>query len=94
MVLYGLVSLVLLVYAVVDLTTTPSAAMRTLPKPLWYFVVLVVPLVGPVAWLLAGRPKRSGRSSAPPARQVAPDDDEEFLRELRRRQADPRDDAA
>ena len=92
-VLYVLVSLGLLVYALVDLVTTPASAVRTLPKALWFLVVLP-PLFGPGAWLLAGRPRRAGRTDAPPARPLAPDDDEDFLRELRRRRPDPRDDAA
>ena len=93
MVLYALISLGLLVYAVVDLVTTPAPAVRTLPKWLWAVVVLP-PGVGPLAWLLFGRARRGPATSGPPARPVAPDDDEEFLRELRRRKADPRDDAA
>ena len=94
-VFYALLSLGLLVFALVELTATPGTAVRTLPKPLWY-VVLVLPLIGPLSWLLLGRPRRRDRStpSAPPARPVAPDDDEDFLRELRRRRLDPRDDAA
>ncbi len=96
MIVYGLVTLVLLVYAVVDLTRTPGAQVRTLPKPLWYPVVVLLAPFGPLAWLLFGRPKRGGAAptAAPPARPVAPDDDEDFLRELRRRTRDPRDDAA
>jgi len=94
-VLYALVSLGLFAYAIVDLVTTPSSAVRTLPKALW-FVVVLPPLLGPLAWLLFGRPRRGGgtRGSAPPPRPVAPDDDEDFLRDLRRRGQDPRDDAA
>ena len=84
------VSVVLLVVALVDMLRTPAALMRTLPKPLWLLVVLP-PYFGPVAWFLAGRPKR-GTSGPVPGRQVAPDDDEDFLRELRRRSRDPRDD--
>ncbi len=94
MVLYALVSLGLFAYALVDLVTTPREQVRTLPKLLW-LVVLLVPLFGGLAWLLAGRPRRRRSGpSAPPARPVAPDDDDEFLRELRRRRSDPRDDAA
>ncbi|MCW2615133.1 MAG: hypothetical protein JWN08_2127, partial [Frankiales bacterium] len=63
-VLYA-VSLVLLVYAVLDLLRTPAAQVRTLPKLLW-FVVLLPPLFGPVAWLLAGRPT-PGRTRPSPA---------------------------
>lgn len=99
---YALISLALLVYCVLDVLTTPRAAVRSLPKPLWLLLVLA-PLVGPAAWFLAGRPPRGTarqplRPTAPPERG-APDDDEEFLRELRRRAEeqrrrakDPRDD--
>lgn len=96
MVIYALVSLGLFAYALVDLVTTPSSAVRTLPKPLWFLVVLP-PVLGPLAWVLFGRARRGGGGqlrSAPPARPIAPDDDEDFLRELRRRSRDPRDDAA
>ena len=98
MIVYGAVTLVLLVYAVVDLTRTPGAQVRTLPKPLWYPIVVLLAPLGPVVWLLLGRAKggTSGAAQppAPPARPIAPDDDEDFLRELRRRSRDPRDDAA
>ena len=97
-VLYA-VALVLLVYCVLDLLRTPAAQVRTLPKLLW-FVVLLPPLFGPAAWLLAGRPDRKGPRPVAPTRG-APDDDEDFLRELRRRAddqrrraRDPRDDGA
>ena len=94
MVVYALVVLGLFAYAVVDLVSTPASAVRTLPKPLW-FVVVLPPLFGPLAWLLFGRPRRArGEVPTAPARPVAPDDDEEFLRDLRRRSRDPRDDAA
>jgi hypothetical protein len=94
-VVYALVTLGLFVYAVVDLVSTPASAVRTLPKPLW-FVVVLPPVFGPIAWLLFGRARRprGNAPSAPPVRPVAPDDDEDFLRDLRRRSRDPRDDAA
>ncbi len=95
MVLYALVVLGLFAYAVVDIVSTPASAVRTLPKPLW-FVVVLPPLFGPLAWLFFGRARRprGETPAAPPARPVAPDDDEDFLRDLRRRARDPRDDVA
>ena len=95
MVLYALVVLGLFAYAVADLVKTPASAVRTLPKLLW-FVVVLPPLFGPLAWLVFGRPRKAKQQApaTPPARPVAPDDDEEFLRDLRRRARDPRDDAA
>jgi hypothetical protein len=102
-VLYGggvlvLVEIALLVYCVLNVITTPDDQVRNLPKLLWLLLVVVVPLVGGIAWLVAGRPqgpsrslppKGQGRPSAPgrPARATAsaPDDDEDFLRGLRER---------
>ena len=86
----GVLSLLAFAYCLLDCATSRRDDVRTLPNPLW-FVVLLVPIFGPAAWYLAGRPKPgSGRAvpkvlpdAAPPS--TSPDDDEEFLRELRRR---------
>jgi hypothetical protein len=86
----GILSLLVLVYCVLDIATSRPQDVRGLPKPVW-FVVVFLPLLGPLAWYLAGRPQPgSARNvprvlpdAAPPA--STPDDDEEFLRELRRR---------
>lgn len=86
----AILSLLAFAYCLLDLVTSRREDVRTLPKSVW-FVVLLVPVFGPAAWYLAGRPAPgAGRKgpkvlpeSAPPA--STPDDDEEFLRELRRR---------
>ena len=89
-------SLGLFVYCVLDVARSSPGNVRTLPKPLW-FLVLLAPLFGPVSWLLAGRPARRPKA----VREVrgGPDDDEDFLPDLRReeedrrrRSRDPRDD--
>ena len=96
----GLLGLALLVYSVLDVVTTPGDAVKVLPKPVWLLVVLA-PVLGPVLWFSFGRPPRgtARRSLRPGAAPGAPDDDDEFLRELRRRAEeqrrrarDPRDD--
>jgi len=84
------IALVLLVYCVLDLLRTPASLVRTLPKPVWC-LLLLAPVVGPVAWLLAGRPaKGTPRPAAPAPGRGAPDDDDAFLRELRKRADDQR----
>jgi hypothetical protein len=101
-----LVELVLLVFCVLDVITTPEPAVRNLPKLVWLLLVLVLPLVGGVAWLVAGRPQRTTRPGGlpykgsagrfpeyeRPGRAVAqnPDDDEAFLRGLRERAEEQR----
>ncbi len=91
--LYGAV-LVLSLYALIDCILTPRFDARLLPKWLWLVLVVIVPVLGPVAWLLGGRPQRSRVEETVPADDsprarsrgrkapVAPDDDPAFLRKL------------
>ena len=94
--LIALSLLTLQVYALVDLVRADSDEVRTIPKSLW-FVVWLIPILGPVAWLLLGRPQvgpspggggpgggGGGITGGPrPTRgPLAPDDDPEFLRRL------------
>jgi Phospholipase_D-nuclease N-terminal len=44
------------VFCVLDALLTPEPAVRTLPKFGWVLIVLFFPLIGSVAWLVAGRP--------------------------------------
>lgn len=85
----GVLNLLAVVYCVLDLSTSRAADVRLLPKPLW-LLVLLLPVVGPAAWWLAGRPRPGSGRTVPkvlPDRTTSrrPDDDEEFLRQLRRR---------
>ncbi|SDQ15860.1 PLD nuclease N-terminal domain-containing protein [Quadrisphaera sp. DSM 44207] len=88
--LLALLALVLVVYALLDCLRRPGDQVRGLPKALWLAVIVLLPVVGAVAWLLAGRGRGRGPGgSRPPQRPVAPDDDPEFLWRLeqeRRRQ--------
>ena len=51
-----LIELVLLVYCLLNIITTPEPQIRNLPKLLWIVIVLALPLIGGIAWLVAGRP--------------------------------------
>ncbi|MGZ4613451.1 MAG: PLD nuclease N-terminal domain-containing protein [Kineosporiaceae bacterium] len=76
----------LFVYAFVDCLRADARDLRQLPRPIWLLAIFV-PVVGPVLYLLLGRPVRM--TEEPVARPIAPDDDPEFLRRLdieRRRQ--------
>ena len=98
--LLGLADLCLLVYCFLDVIRTPSAHVRNLPKPVWLILCFIPPILGPIAWLLFGRPPESSTASMPykgnrgippeydrPGRAAAasPDDDAAFLRSLRER---------
>lgn len=89
-------SLALTIYCVVDAIQTDEGSVRNLPKLVWLLLILLFPIVGPVAWLIAGRPQRSRlgglsqqqrwddhrrrRDQEPPPR--GPDDDPDFLKDL------------
>ena len=106
----ALVELVLFVYCLLDVITTPEHQVRNLPKLLW-LLLLFIPIIGPISWLVAGRPigPRSRPGGLPykgntgafpeydrPGRAAAqnPDDDEAFLRGLRERAEEQRKRAA
>jgi hypothetical protein len=100
----GLIFLGLWVFCFIDVLLTPDTAVRNLPKLAWVFIVLLLPDIGSIAWLIAGRPwnrvpaaqARGATGRFPeydrPGRYVPtnPDDDEEFLAGLRRRAEEQR----
>lgn len=84
----------LAVYALVDLASSDERRRGGIPKWLWVVLIVLLPYLGPVAWILVGRAASRGpggtgvgRAGGPagtgPARRrrgpVAPDDDPDFL---------------
>ncbi|WP_260430793.1 PLD nuclease N-terminal domain-containing protein [Nocardioides sp. LS1] len=102
--LVAVVSFALWVYCLIDVISTPEARMRNLPKVVWVLLVLIFPLVGSIAWLVAGRAETNARRSAHereapgfpeydrPGRAAPADPakDEEFLRQVRERAEEQR----
>ncbi|GAA4674977.1 PLD nuclease N-terminal domain-containing protein [Streptomyces youssoufiensis] len=98
-----LLILALWIYAFIDCLNTPENEVRKLPKVAWVIIVLLFGevLIGPIAWLTVGRPRKAvggaggtggGIAGAFGGRRggggwVAPDDNPEFLKSLRK---DPR----
>jgi hypothetical protein len=81
-------------YCFLDVIRTDAGRVQSLDKLVWLVVVLL-PVLGPAAWLLLGRPMPAGAGAAHPHRPEgrAPDDSPEFLASLekeirRRRRAD------
>ena len=86
------------VYGLIDCLRSEPDDVRSIPKPAWVLVIVVLNVIGVGLWFLFGRPRyavsgpnaRMGgfaatrRPSAPGnhGRSVAPDDDPEFLRNL------------
>ena len=91
-----LIEICLFVYCLIDAIQTPSDEVRNLPKVTWVVLIILVPFIGSVAWLAAGRPTARRQSAwaagsgfpeyerprAP--RSYAPDDDPAFLAQLRK----------
>lgn len=90
----GLLVLGLWIFSFIDVLLTPETECRNLPKLAWIFLVLLVPLLGSIAWLVAGRRwNRAASASQRPSAGRAPtnpDDDEEFLAGLRLRAEEQR----
>ena len=93
-----LIEIALLVYCLIDCIQTDSARIRNLSKTTWVFVIIILPIIGSIAWLVAGRPEHSsrGRQVPWPSTQTAgfpeyerprygsPDDDPEFIASMKR----------
>lgn len=86
-----LLVVVLVVYALVDCLQSPGSEVHGLPKPLWLAIIVLLPLVGPLAWLVAGRERGRTAPVARTGRSLAPDDDPEFLARLDRQRRDDED---
>ncbi|TAM68166.1 MAG: PLDc_N domain-containing protein [Microbacteriaceae bacterium] len=70
---------VVYIYTIVDCALFDRDRVRGLPKWAWVIVAILFPLIGNALWFLIGRGRKN---SATNARNVAPDDDPEFLRGL------------
>ncbi|MEU3556421.1 PLD nuclease N-terminal domain-containing protein [Streptomyces fragilis] len=57
-----LLVLALTIYAFIDCLNTPEEDVRVLPKPIWAMLILLLgtALIGPVAWLVAGKVRHGG----------------------------------
>ncbi|HEY0168410.1 MAG TPA: PLDc N-terminal domain-containing protein [Jatrophihabitans sp.] len=96
--LFFLISLVFWLWAIFDCMTSDTKRVRNLPRWAWAVIILVFLEFGALAWVLGGRP-RTGQLAARRSqgggleggqgrptrggRPVGPDDDPDFLRNLR-----------
>lgn len=54
---FGLLAFALWVYCILDVIATDDSVVQHLPKVGWLVIVIIVPIVGSVAWLVLGRPR-------------------------------------
>lgn len=98
----GPIVLIFTIFCLIDAATTPKEQVRNLPKWAWILIIVFFDVFGSIAWLVAGHPwqqqsrrsvpwpttRRAGYPEYERPRQVAPDDDPEFLRQLGRSNAE------
>lgn len=82
------IAVALLIYGLIDCVQTRKTKTLYMPKAVWILIIVVLPIVGPGAWLLFGKNQENGE---PEPRRRAPDEDPDFLwkldRDVKREQA-------
>lgn len=84
------VPVALAVYALIDLWRSEVRERAGLHPALWVAVIVLLPVVGPIAWIIISRTRRAGAprtTGGPPSRPgrparkapLPPDDDPDFL---------------
>jgi hypothetical protein len=90
----GILAFGVWIFCIIDVITQPESEIRNLPKLVWLLIVILLADIGSIAWLIAGRPWRTTTVAqarpAPPRPPRAPDDDAEFLAQLRARAEEQR----
>ena len=94
-----LLDLAVLVVALIDCLSSDESDIRALPRIWWVLLILLFSPIGGIAWFIAGRPQRSvskaktwhpgsGVPESERPRDLAPDDNPEFLRRIARSKKD------
>lgn len=83
-ILLAAVQLVLFVLALISCLSADRV--RNAPRLVWVLLIVLVPLIGPLAYFVWGRPLPPPREGGPVRRSTprptSPDDDPEFLRSM------------
>lgn len=64
-ILFGLVTVGFVVPCLIDVAVTPRYDVRSLTKPAWAAIIVLLSVFGATAWLVAGRPDRRSRVEFP-----------------------------
>jgi hypothetical protein len=81
-VLVTLAGLALTIYAAIDCIQTRDDQVKHIPKIAWVVLIVLIPWVGPIAWLWAGRERSFPPRRRPITGPRGPEDDPDFLRNL------------
>ena len=77
LVIAGVAAIAFTIYALVDVAMTQAPRIRAFPKAVWIALIVILPVIGPVLWLLIGKSQPS--RPKPTSTRKAPDDDPSFL---------------
>ncbi len=81
-----LIPVAITVYALIDAISARRDDIRSLPKWLWIFLIVILWIGGAVLWFFFGRPRGARESGTNggggQARPQGPDDDPDFLKDL------------
>ncbi len=75
----SIVGVCIWIYTLIDCIRTDDSRARGLPKIVWVFVVIALPLIGSILWFTIGKERNARPNARPVMRQMAPDDDPAFL---------------
>jgi hypothetical protein len=72
------------IYALFDIARKPQESFTQWPKWAWLIVVILFGLIGSLVWVLWGRKRNGGNGPRRqrPTRDLPPDDNPDFLRNL------------
>jgi hypothetical protein len=81
-IIFFVVELGLLIFCLVDVISIYESRIKVLNKITWVFIIILLPVLGPILWLVIGKDRSANRPAerARDARPLAPDDDPDFLR--------------
>lgn len=73
-----LAPVLLAIFCTVEVANADRYEVRNAPRWLWVIAIICLPVVGPLGWLIFGRPKQRPNRRT----RLNPDDDPDFLRRL------------
>lgn len=71
-VLFVVLSIAIQLYGLIDCAQREDSDVRSLPRWGWLIIIVLIPTIGAVAYLVAGRPKRPGNGGKNQSAQSHP----------------------
>ena len=82
--IFGFIELALLIFCLVDVISIYESRIKSLNKIAWVFIIILLPILGPILWLTLGKmrgtPEQTAQRAARSRAPKGPDDDPDFLK--------------